>query len=68
MHATYATDVDALSIRLTRGIGHVVTREIQPCVYLDFDERQRLVGIEILDASSFYDRAELERLPPPGAQ
>ncbi len=37
-----------------------------PGTYADFDKDGRLLGIEVLDASVLYDRAELEQLPRPG--
>jgi uncharacterized protein YuzE len=68
IRATYSPQVDALGIRLARGIGHVGTKELKPDIYVDFDEAGRLVGIEVLNASAFYDQAELEQLTRPGAE
>lgn len=65
IRTTYSPQADALGIRLAPGIGHVVTQERRQSIHADFDETRRLVGIEVLDASMFYDQAELDQLPRP---
>jgi uncharacterized protein YuzE len=63
MRFTYSPEADALAIDLAEGTGHIGTKKIGPNVFADFDARGRLVGIEVLDASRVYPRAELEQLP-----
>jgi excisionase family DNA binding protein len=66
MRITYSPEVDALAIRLGSSGGKVGTKEIGPGVFADFDEENgRFLAIEVLDASTHYDRAELEKLASP---
>lgn len=65
MRMTYSPEVDALAIWLAPGATTIGAREIAPGTYADFDKDGRLLGIEVLDASLYYDRAELEQLPRP---
>jgi uncharacterized protein YuzE len=60
----YYPDTDMLYIKLSEGVS-TESEEIAPGVVLDFDERNRIVGIEIEDASKFIDlsRLELRALP-----
>jgi uncharacterized protein YuzE len=53
-----------LYIRLVDGIS-TDSEEVAPGVVLDFDEHNRVIGIEIEDASRFIDlsRLELRALP-----
>jgi uncharacterized protein YuzE len=60
---TYARDVDALAIWFAPGAMTIGAREIASETYADFDQNGRLLGIEVLNASVFYDQAELEQLP-----
>ena len=64
MRLTYSPSADALALQLATGT-EIRTRELAPGVHADFDGRGRLVGVEILDASTHYDRAELEQLAAP---
>jgi excisionase family DNA binding protein len=59
----YDAEVDALAIDFVPGAHRVRTAQAAPGVYLDFDARQRLVAIEVLDASTHVPRATLAALP-----
>jgi len=65
MRMTYSAEADALAVDLASGAKGVGTRELGPGIYADFDAKGRLVGIEVLDASLHYPRAELEALANP---
>ena len=60
----YYPDTDMLYIKLADGIS-TESEEVAPGIVLDFDEHNRVVGIEIEDASKFIDlsRLELRALP-----
>jgi len=60
----YYPDTDMLYIRLVDGIS-TDSEEVTPGVVLDFDEHNRVIGVEIEDASRFIDlsRLELRALP-----
>jgi len=60
----YYPDTDMLYIRLVEGIS-TDSEEVAPGVVLDFDEHNRVIGVEIEDASRFIDlsRLELKALP-----
>lgn len=64
MKFEYFPDADMLYIRLAEGISSE-SEEVAPGVVLDFDEQNRIVGVEIEDASKFIDlsRLELKALP-----
>ena len=53
-----------LYIKLSEGTS-IESEEVAPGIVLDFDEHNRVVGVEIEDASKFVDltRLELEALP-----
>ena len=60
----YFSDTDMLYIRLVEGIS-TESEEVAPGVVLDFDEANRIIGVEVEDASKFVDlsRLELRALP-----
>jgi uncharacterized protein YuzE len=60
----YHPDSDMLYIKLANGIS-TESEEIAPGVVLDFDASNRVLGVEIEDASKFIDlsRLELRALP-----
>ena len=60
----YYPETDMLYIKLIEGVS-TESEEIAPGVVLDFDEHNRVIGIEIEDASKFIDlsRLELRALP-----
>jgi len=60
----YYPDSDMLYIKLADGVS-AESEEIAPGVVLDFDARNRVLGVEIEDASKFIDltRLELRALP-----
>lgn len=64
MRFQYYAETDSLYIDLAE-IESVDSREVTPGVVLDFDDRGRLVGIDIDQASSIVDwnHLELESLP-----
>ena len=59
MRISYDARVDALYIKLIQGKSRVVTTTVDFDINLDFDERDRLVGIEVLDASKRLDLPHL---------
>ncbi len=60
----YYSDTDMLHIKLAEGIT-VESEEVAPGVVLDFDEDNRVIGVEVEDASKTVDlsRLELRALP-----
>jgi uncharacterized protein YuzE len=60
----YFPETDMLYIKLANGVS-VESEEMSAGVVLDFDEKNRVIGIEIEDASKFIDlsRLELSALP-----
>ncbi len=60
----YFPDSDMLVIKLADGTS-TESEEIAPGVVLDFDKSNRVIGVEIEDASKFIDlsRLELRALP-----
>ena len=61
MRITYDDKADAVYIYLTDAIKEPKTRAIDDDINLDFDVEERLVGIEVLDASH---RLDLKHLRP----
>jgi uncharacterized protein YuzE len=55
----YFPDTDMLYIKLTDGASSD-SAEVAPGVVLDFDENDRVVGVEIEDASKVVDLSRLE--------
>ena len=55
----YHPDTDMLYIKLAIRVS-TESEEVAPGVVLDFDERNRVIGIEIEDASTFIDLSRLE--------
>ena len=60
----YYPDTDMLYIKLADGVS-TESEEVAMGVVLDFDERDRVIGIEIEDASKFIDLSRLEVLALP---
>ncbi len=60
----YHADTDMLYINLAAGTS-TESEEVSPGIVLDFDEHNRVIGIEIEDASTFINlsRLELKTLP-----
>jgi len=60
----YYQDSDMLYIKLAEGSSKE-SEEVAPGIVLDFDEQNRVIGVEIEDASKFIDlsRLELRALP-----
>lgn len=60
----YYPDTDMLYIKLVDGTS-TESEEVAPGIVLDFDQNNRVIGIEIEDASRFIDlsRLELRALP-----
>ena len=60
----YYPETDMLYIKLIEGVS-TESEEVAPGVVLDFDEHDRVIGIEIEDASKIIDlsRLELRALP-----
>jgi uncharacterized protein YuzE len=55
----YHSDTDMLYIKLADGVS-TESEEVAPGMVLDFDEGNRVIGIEIEDASTFIDLSRLE--------
>ena len=62
----YHPDTDMLYIKLADRVS-AESEEAAPGIVLDFDEHNRVVGIEIEDASTFIDLSRLEVLALPVA-
>ncbi|MCX6999596.1 MAG: DUF2283 domain-containing protein [Candidatus Sumerlaeota bacterium] len=60
----YFSDTDMLYIKLVDAIS-TESEEVSPGIVLDFDEQNRVIGVEIEDASKYIDlsRLELKSLP-----
>ena len=60
----YDSDTDMLYIQLADGVS-TESEEVAPGIVLDFDEHNRVIGVEIEDASKFIElsRLELKALP-----
>ena len=60
----YFSDTDMLYIKLVEGTS-TESEEVAPGVVLDFDEDNRIIGVEVEDASKLVDlsRLELRALP-----
>ena len=60
----YYPNTDMLYIKLTDGVS-TESEEVAPGIVLDFDEHERVIGIEIEDASTYIDlsRLDLSALP-----
>ena len=59
MICRYDPDTDMLYIVLNSGAS-TESEELAPGVVLDFDNQNRVIGIEIEDASTFIDLSSLE--------
>ena len=59
MRLNYYRETDSLYIDLSHQ-NSVESKEVAPGVVLDFDEKGRLVGIDIDNASSILDLTKLE--------
>ncbi|GAB4433439.1 MAG: hypothetical protein Kow0031_15040 [Anaerolineae bacterium] len=55
----YFPDTDMLYIELAKGVS-VESQEVAPGIVLDFDENNRVIGIELEDASKVVDLTNLE--------
>ena len=60
----YHPDTDMLHIKLAEGVS-AESEEVAVGVVFDFDERNRVIGIEIEDASKNIDLSRLEVLALP---
>ena len=59
MNISYDVKVDALYIKLIPGDQRVQCRNVDDDIALNFDDLDRLVGIEVLDASKRLDLPSL---------
>ncbi len=55
----YDPSTDMLYIKLTDGVS-TESDEVSPGIVLDYDEHDRVIGVEIEDASTFIDLSRLE--------
>lgn len=60
----YDPDTDMLYLKLVDGVS-TESEEVASGIVLDFDEKNRVIGIEIEDASTFIDLSRLEVLALP---
>ena len=61
MKLHYDPEVDSLHLRL--GDSKIVeSEEVRPGVVLDFDEHNRVVGVEILNVKKHFPEADVKRL------
>lgn len=60
MKVTYDPSADAVYIRITPGKGGVETTLVDDHVAVDIGSERRVVGVEILDASSRLDLEDLK--------
>jgi len=60
----YYPDTDMLYIKLASGVS-TESEEVASGIVLDFDEDNRVIGIEIEDAGTFIDLSRLEVLALP---
>ena len=60
----YHPDTDMLYIKLRDGAS-TESEEVAPGIVLDFDEQNRVIGIEVEDASTSIDLTRLEVLALP---
>ena len=60
----YYSDTDMLYVKLAAGVS-TESEEVAAGIVLDFDESNRVIGIEIEDASTFIDLSRLELLALP---
>ena len=65
MLVTYDAQADALSVDLLPGARRARTVQVRAGILAHFDERDRLIEIEILGAGAHYDPATLQRLVSP---
>lgn len=64
MRISYSPEADALLVRLAKGRSASMTK-LGPGINADLDAKGRLLSIEVLGASGWYPRTELEQLGPP---
>src|SRR5258705_5158904 len=62
MKITYDPEVDAMYIYLVEGKQECRTVQLNEDINLDFGDQEKLVGIEILDASRVLGKGKLPRL------
>lgn len=62
----YHSDTDMLYLKLVDGVS-TESEEVAPGIVLDFNEHNRVIGIEIEDAGNFIDLSRLEVLALPVA-
>ena len=55
----YHPDTDMLYIELASGVS-TESEEVAPGIVFDFDENNRVIGIEVEDAGTFIDLSRLE--------
>jgi len=68
MRFTYDPDVDALAVQLAPGRKTARLIKLGRGITADLDADGRLITVEVLDASHWYDRPTLEGLTRPGRE
>ena len=59
MKICYDSKYDVLYLKFTEGTPQVVTENLTEDVAFDYDEKGKVVGIEFLSASKYFDLAGL---------
>ena len=55
MKITYDTQYDLLYIKFVENGPKVITRQVNEDISMDFDEEDKIVGLEVLSASRYID-------------
>lgn len=62
MKITYDAAADAVYLRLSHSGGTVTTKQVDQDILIDFNQKDQLIGIEVLSASKRLKLSELEQV------
>ncbi len=62
MKITYDAAADAVYLRLSHSGGTVTTKQVDQDILIDFNQRDQVIGIEVLSASKRLKMSELEQV------
>ena len=62
MKITYDAAADAVYLRLSHSGGTVTTKQVDQDILIDFNQKDQVIGIEVLSASKRLKLSELERV------